>query len=261
MFVGRRPDGSIYGTWTCRQPDDGDHPNVEELPDDHPEVVEFMKRVPTQAQMTAEDFRREKEDQERVDREIPQLQTFVHRHSQAWTELETALSALLYVSLNIQPKSSHIAYAVYYGLNGFNARQTVVNNTIIQLMDENKDLEPLRDPWAKIDKKLEDARRRRNTIVHGTVQTLIYGSRPRKKRALLSPLPFDAIRLNRKIKEGEDPGLNVNELSTSVQKVAKLSICIDAVNKVISGLHQSGKATLSKTIPELEASLTALNSP
>jgi len=261
MFVGRRLDGSIYGTWTCRQPDDDDHPNVEELSDDHPEVVEFMKHVPTQAHLTEEDFRREKEDQERVEREIPQLQTLVQRHNQAWTELETSLSALFYMALNIQPKSSHVAYAIYYGLPGFGARQTVVNNAIIQLMDENKDLEPLRDLWTKIDKKLNDARVSRNAIVHGTVQTLIYGSKPRKKRALLSPLPFDVIRLNQKIKEGEDPGLNVNELSTAVQKVAKLSICIDTVNKVIGGFHQSGGATLPKTIPKLDASLTALSSP
>lgn len=44
MFVGRRTDGTIYGTWTCRQPDDADHPNIEELPDDHPDVVAFANR-------------------------------------------------------------------------------------------------------------------------------------------------------------------------------------------------------------------------
>lgn len=44
MYVGRRPDGSIYGTWTQKQPDDADHPNIEEVPDDHPEVVAFQSR-------------------------------------------------------------------------------------------------------------------------------------------------------------------------------------------------------------------------
>jgi len=44
MFVGRRPDGSIYGTWTSRQPDDADHPGMEELPDNHPDVVAFVNR-------------------------------------------------------------------------------------------------------------------------------------------------------------------------------------------------------------------------
>ena len=44
MWVGRLPDGNIYGTWTCRQPDDADHLGIEELPDDHPDVVAFINR-------------------------------------------------------------------------------------------------------------------------------------------------------------------------------------------------------------------------
>ena len=44
MFVGKRPDGSVYGAWTCRQPEDEFHPNITELPDDHADVLEFTKR-------------------------------------------------------------------------------------------------------------------------------------------------------------------------------------------------------------------------
>lgn len=44
MYIGRRPDGSIYGTWTQRQPEDADHPGMEEVPDDHPEVIAFVTR-------------------------------------------------------------------------------------------------------------------------------------------------------------------------------------------------------------------------
>lgn len=42
MFIGRRQDGTIYGSWTCKQPDDADHPCMEELPDDHPDVIAFL---------------------------------------------------------------------------------------------------------------------------------------------------------------------------------------------------------------------------
>lgn len=38
MFVGRRKDGTIYGLWTVRQWE-----GQEELPNDHPEVVAFVK--------------------------------------------------------------------------------------------------------------------------------------------------------------------------------------------------------------------------
>jgi len=45
MFVGRRPDGSIYGLWTVAQAHDSYHVGLEELPDDHPDVVEFQNQI------------------------------------------------------------------------------------------------------------------------------------------------------------------------------------------------------------------------
>ena len=44
MYIGRRTDGSVYGTWTVRQPADEHHPGIEEVPDDHPDVVAFRNR-------------------------------------------------------------------------------------------------------------------------------------------------------------------------------------------------------------------------
>ena len=44
MYIGRRADGSVYGSWTVRQPNDADHANIEELTDDHPDVVAFLTR-------------------------------------------------------------------------------------------------------------------------------------------------------------------------------------------------------------------------
>ncbi len=45
MFVGKNPDGSIYGMWTNPQPNDADHPNVTEMPDDDPAIIAVLKRV------------------------------------------------------------------------------------------------------------------------------------------------------------------------------------------------------------------------
>ena len=54
MWVRRLPSGQIYGTWTCRQPNDADHLNIEELPDDHPEVVAYVNRpLPTRVDKVA----------------------------------------------------------------------------------------------------------------------------------------------------------------------------------------------------------------
>lgn len=54
MFIGRREDGTIYGTWTVKQADDADHPRQEEVPDDHPEVVAFLTRPLRKPQTLAE---------------------------------------------------------------------------------------------------------------------------------------------------------------------------------------------------------------
>lgn len=45
MYVGKLPDGTVYGTWTSKQPDDSFHPGVIELPDDHPDILAFKNRV------------------------------------------------------------------------------------------------------------------------------------------------------------------------------------------------------------------------
>jgi hypothetical protein len=55
MFIGRNPDGTIYGVWTSRQPADKDHPGLEEVPDDHPDVLAFgaQQQVKVAATMAA----------------------------------------------------------------------------------------------------------------------------------------------------------------------------------------------------------------
>ena len=55
MFVGRLPDGTIYGLWTSPQPADADHPGMEELPDDHPDVIAFLNRPSTTQGKTLEE--------------------------------------------------------------------------------------------------------------------------------------------------------------------------------------------------------------
>ena len=53
MFIGRRPDGSIWGTFTSAQPNDDDHPGMEEVADDHPDVIAFNSPKP-RAELTVD---------------------------------------------------------------------------------------------------------------------------------------------------------------------------------------------------------------
>lgn len=48
MWIGRKPDGSVYGVFSVRQPDDADHPRMEEVADNHPDVVAFLAPKVTQ---------------------------------------------------------------------------------------------------------------------------------------------------------------------------------------------------------------------
>jgi len=261
-YIQRDFSGKIVGVYSCpQQLQEGSCLTETELvADDHPELIEFKNNSPALAHvnMTAAECQRDSEDQKRTEQEILELQHLVLQHIQAWTELETALSALLYAALNIQPSSSLIAYAIYHSLTGFDARLNVVNNVIIQLLDENSELELLREHWPKLNTKIDAAKKGRNTVAHSTIQKLHYGTKPGKLRAVLSPLPFDVIRLQRKISEGKDPGLNVSQVQMLVNKAFKLAECIDSVNRVISNFHQFGKDTLPQTIPAVEARLKEL---
>ena len=44
MFIGRKPDGTIYGAWTCKQPEDSGHLGIEEVAADHPDLIAFQNR-------------------------------------------------------------------------------------------------------------------------------------------------------------------------------------------------------------------------
>jgi len=41
-YIGRRPDRSIYGAWTSKQPMDADHLGLEEVPETDPEYLAFL---------------------------------------------------------------------------------------------------------------------------------------------------------------------------------------------------------------------------
>lgn len=44
MFIGRRPDGTVYGAWSMKQANDESHPGLEEVAHDHPDLLAFRDR-------------------------------------------------------------------------------------------------------------------------------------------------------------------------------------------------------------------------
>jgi hypothetical protein len=88
----------------------------------------------------------------------------------------------------------------------------------------------------------------------------MYGEPP-LQRAVISPLPFDVIRINRKIAQNDHPGIGIHEARDAVRKLEALAYCVDGINKVVSGFHQAGISTLLKTLPALINRLTCLGNP
>jgi hypothetical protein len=262
MFVGRRSDGSIYGTWTCLPPGDIDHPNVEELPDDHPEVLAFRDRLPIPPSLLTPPSREAIEASHRKyqsnERELRELDAVVLHHMKLWSELETALSTLFYEILHTEPRSSLIPYVIYYSPEGFDAREKIVDKTLRQFLRENPKSSAIEPHWDRIHDELNKAREMRNKIAHGA--PLILGIRG-KNYVRHSPPAFDVNRVGNLIPTGTIPGVSVEEISRANKKIIKLVECVDAINRAIAAFSQDGADTLLRTLPPLEASLTALTSP
>ena len=262
MFVGRRPDGSVYGTWTCRQPDDADHPNVEELPDDHPEVLAFREQHPVPPALLTPPSRAEIEASHRKyesnERELRELDSVIVHHMKLWSQLETALSALFYEILHIEPRSSHIPYVIYYSPDGFDAREKIVDKAFRQFLRENPQSSVIEPHWDIIHDELNKAREMRNKIAHGA--PLILGIRG-ETYVRHSPPAFDINRVGNLIPTGTIPGVPVEKISRSNKSIIKLVECIDATNRAIAAFYRDGPDTLRQTLPPLGASLTTLKSP
>ncbi len=183
-----------------------------------------------------EEIRRLRAEHDALDREHEKLRAAIVAHQRGWAELEIALSALLYEVLRIEPRSSHIAYAIYYSPTSLEARTELVHNTLNQLIVENGGLATIEPLWASIYKKIGKARAVRNAVAHGTPHTLnIQG----KNYARLTSPAFDVLRVGRIISKGQIPGVAAQALVDAVKRVAHLMECVDDVNRAIVAFRDS----------------------
>jgi hypothetical protein len=186
-----------------------------------------------------EEWERINADFERLRQEHEKLREAILAHRNVWAELEIALSALLYEVLRVQPRSSRIAYAIYYSPTGFEARSTLVDNAVIQLIAENAGLAALGSPWRLLCRQVDRARSIRNAIAHGTQTTLHIGD---KRYARLTSPAFDVIRVARIISKGQVPGISADVLSDAVKRARRLCDCVDDVNRAVASFHDEPSA-------------------
>jgi hypothetical protein len=264
-YVQRNFVGKIIGLFAspAPQPDGTCLTEPDPLPDDHPEVVQFLaehpmpesiSRMPTQQEM--EEALKE---HERLSSEQKQLQNLMLGHFQAWARLELALSGLLQIILNIQPPANQLARTIYFSLGGFEQRMTMITAVIKRFIDErvtdDKSNSPLRkciDLWVGVCEEMKAARRDRNTVSHGSLINLGHGG---KRHMRVTAPVFDPIRVTGPLAKGTLVGLGIEELSLALKRVDRIAICVDCMNKCITAFHEFGPATLTGTIAVLERNL------
>src|SRR5262245_29800825 len=93
----------------------------------------------------------------------------INVHAEAWTLLEATMADLLYQLANSKT-DSRIAHAIYFSLDTFHTRQTIVHAAVTEWVYENRTDFDLGALWNRLHDKLNSARRMRNNIAHGAVR-------------------------------------------------------------------------------------------
>lgn len=208
--------------------------------------------------LTAEDLARLSQEQTALEKEHADLSNLQLATYRTWVEMEQSLCALLYVILNIQPRSSHIAYAIYFAVTSLEARTDIVHHALTQLISENKGkLRDVEAAWTFVRDSLRGPRTIRNKVAHGAPLTLAIRN---KKYARFCPPPFDQVRVGRKIQEGQIPGLTTSEIRRSLKTVNQMINLTDAINRVVDEFHEQHESALRHRLGELKAHLQALQS-
>lgn len=230
-FVQRNKKGEITGLWTVRQWE-----AQEELSDDNPEVVAFKERQPPLPKnflrpLTRKEAEKPQKEHEALDAEYQTSNNAALALYRGWSELELALSGLLYEVLHLPNKGSRLANVIYFSPTSLGARTTLVNNAVLQLIEEDeKGLGNLLPLWTEVIKRMRPERETRNAVAHGSPITLhIRG----KKYVRWTSPPFDHIRIGRPISEGGIPGVSADQMSRSVQQLGYLMECVDDVNRAV----------------------------
>lgn len=242
----RRKKGKIVATFFSPQANDNGEilrdaegkPLQEYLPDDDPEIIEFRKRHPMLEvkPLTQQQIKVLEKEWDRLGKEQKLLRDYMVTFSDSWSQMEIALSCLLYKVLNIKPKSSHLAYAIYYSPSSFDARSQLIDKTLRLFIDENPETNDIIKPWTQLINDIRKIRNIRNRVAHGSPLNLhIRG----KAYARIAPPAFDTNLIGGPAKKGTIPGLSVSEMELHIKTLRFLHDRIDDVNRAINSFHEN----------------------
>jgi len=228
----------------------------EYVAEEHPEVVAIRDQMgatewPSQMPSTTEMRRMEREQQE-ITADGEALDAAIVHFLKSWSNLETSLSTLLYEVLDIRPRSSRLAYAIYYSAPGFEARLKLLTEVFEQLATEQRELEEFPAIWQAASRQLVTFRETRNLVAHGARIILAVDGR---NAVRLTSAAHDAKRAGRPDPRGTAHGGSASDIIDAANRVALLQIEIDRINKLFTSLHNQELPAFHRLLAELQTSI------
>ena len=253
-YVQRNSKLEIIGLFSDPQPGLAE----EYVAEDHPAVVAIRDEMgatewPSQMPSTTEMRRMEREQQE-IAADAKAMDAAIVHFLKSWSNLETSLSTLLYEALDIKPRSSRVAYAIYYSAPGFDARLRLLTEVFAQLAAEQSELADFPAIWQAVSRRMTDFREIRNLVAHGARIVLAIDGRNAVR--LTSPA-HDAKRAGRPDPRGPAHGGSASDIIDAANRVASLQADIDHINKLFTRLHNRELPAFQHQLAELRKSCHA----
>ncbi|HVJ42985.1 MAG TPA: hypothetical protein VM639_15885 [Dongiaceae bacterium] len=226
--------------------------------EEHPDVLALRDEMgatewPSQMPSTTEMRRMEREQQE-ISADGTAMDAAIVHFLKAWSNLETSLSTLLYEALDIRPRSSRVAYAIYYSAPGFEARLRLLTEVFEQLAAEQIELRDFPTLWQRIRQQMQMFREPRDLVAHGARIVLAIDGRNAVR--LTSPA-HDARRAGRTDPRGAAYGGSAADITGAADRVAVLQLDIDRLNRLFTMLNNRELTGFQRLLGELRESCAA----
>lgn len=253
-YVQRNSKLEIVGLFANPQPGLAD----EFVAEEHPEVQAIRDEMgatewPSQMPSTTEMRRMAREQQELL-AEGAAMDAAIVYFLKAWSNLETSLSTLLYEALDIRPRSSRVAYAIYYSAPGFEARLRLLTEVFEQLATEQIELRDFPAIWQRACQQMRMFRETRDLVAHGA--RIVLAIEGRNAVRLTSPA-HDAKRAGRADPRGPAFGGSADDITDDANRVAILQGDIDRINRLFTQLHSREITSFQRLLGELQQAVGA----
>lgn len=253
-YVQRNSKLEIIGLFANPQPGlaeefvSEEHPEVQALRDEMG-ATEWPSQMPSATEM-----RRTEREQQEIGTEGAAMDAAIVHFLKAWSNLETSLSTLLYEALDIRPRSSRVAYAIYYSAPGFEPRLRLLTEVFEQLAVEQVELRAFPALWQDICRQMQIFREPRDLVAHGARIVLAVDGRNAVR--LTSPA-HDARRAGRPDPRGAAYGGSATDITDAADRVAALQADIDRINRLFTLLNNRELAGFRRLLEELRESRAA----